>query len=153
MKNTDLNFDALNSLLTRNYDAVKGYREAAKSVNHAELKSWLLKKSDQREKFIGELRQEITRNGGEATEGTSLLGDIHRIYIDWSSDIISRPDEHILEECIRGEEKAKEDFEEVLEDGNLPASTNALLNRELREIKDSIIRLRNLENAYERIDG
>ena len=153
MKKSEVNIDALNDLLTRNYDAVKGYREAAKAVDHVELKNWMLIKSDQREKFIADLSNGIKILGGEPAEGTSLLGDLHRIYIDWSSDIISRPSEHLIEECIRGEEKAKDDFENVLKNEKLPISLNAILNRELREIKDSIIRLHNLENAYEKIDA
>jgi len=153
MKNSEVNIDALNDLLTRNFDAMKGYREAAKGVDHIELKNWMLAQASQRERFIAELSNGIKILGGEPVEGTSILGDLHRVYIDWSSDIISRPSEHLIEECIRGEETAKGDFEEVLKDEKLPVSINALLNRELREIKDSIIRLRNLENVYEKIDA
>jgi len=153
MNSSKMNIDKLNGLLTRNYDAVKGYREASLSVNHIELKNWMIDKADKRERFISDLSSEIRLNGGEPAEGTSLLADLHRIYIDWSSDIISKPDEHVIEECIRGEEKAKDDFEDVLEDENLTPSLNALVNRELREINDSIIRLKHLENVYERIDA
>lgn len=153
MKNSEINIDALNSLLTRNFDATKGYHEAALAVTDVNLKNWLNERANKRQQFTTEMTNEIKAIGGEPTDDSSILSALHRAYIDWSSDIISRPNEHIIEECIRGEEKAQEDFEEVLEDEKLTPSLNALLNRELREIKDSIIRLRHLENVYDKIDG
>lgn len=152
MKNSEINIDALNELLTRNFDATKGYREAALAVTHTNLKNWLNETANKREQFTTEMTREIKAIGGEPTDDSSILSALHRVYIDWSSDIISRPNEHIIEECIRGEETAKEDFEEVLKDEKLTPSLNALLNRELREIKDAIIRLRHLENVYDKID-
>lgn len=152
MKKSNVDIEDLNDLLTRNYDAVKGYKEAALAVDHIELKNWMLEKAEKRGQFIVDLSKEITNLGGEPETGTSFLADLHRAYIDWSSDIISRPSEHVIEQCIVGEEKAKDDFEDVLEDEKLPASTNALLNRELSEIKESISRLRLLEEAYDKLD-
>jgi membrane protein len=153
MKNSEINIDALNELLTRNIDATKGYREAALAVTDANLKNWLNETANKREQFTNEMTREIKAIGGEPTDDSSILSTLHRVYIDWSSDIISRPNEHIIEECIRGEETAREDFEEVLKDEKLSPSLNALLNRELREIRDSIIRLRHLENVYDKIEG
>lgn len=126
--------DQLNKLLTRNHDAEKGYQEAAESVKDAELKSLFLTQSRQRSEFAMELEREIRTLGGEPDNGTSLAADLHRAWINVKSTFASNDDKATVKECQRGDQEALENYNSVLQETDLVASTREVLLRQKQSI-------------------
>jgi uncharacterized protein (TIGR02284 family) len=127
--------DALNKLLTRSRDAEEGYQEAAENAKDTELKSLYLTQSRQRSEFAMELDREIRTLGGEPDTSTSLLSDLHRAWINIKSGFSSNDDKATAQECQRGDQEALNDYNNVLQETDLVASTRELLLRQKQSIE------------------
>jgi len=139
----------LNELLEKNYDAEKGYRNAAEKVQNARLRDFLLQNADTRQGFAIDLAEEILELGGEPVSETSTLSNLHRGWINLKSSVARDKDEAVLEECIRGEEAALKDYNKALKSSTLDDSSEALLEEHREEIIDTISELEGLEEANE----
>ncbi|MEM9990705.1 MAG: PA2169 family four-helix-bundle protein [Bacteroidota bacterium] len=137
---------ALNDLLKRSHDAHKGYQEAARDVSDGALRSWLNNTANRRSIHISDLQLQIGNLGGDADHGTSFLGDMHRAWIDFKSSIMDG-DTVVLNECIRGEERALEDYDEVLKERNLNPTIANLLRKHRMNIQDDLNSLRSIEET------
>ena len=126
--------DQLSRLLTRNHDAEKGYQEAAENVKDNELKSLFLAQSRQRAEFALALDREIRTLGGEPDTGTSLAADLHRAWINIKSTFASDDDKATVQECHRGDQEALENYNTVLQETDLAASTRELLLQQKQSI-------------------
>ena len=126
--------DQLNKLLTNNRDAEKGYQEAAENVKGAELKSLFLAQSRQRGEFGMEIEREVRKLGGEPDNGTSLASDLHRAWINVKSTFASNDDKATVQECQRGDKEALDNYNSVLQETDLIASTRELLLRQKQSI-------------------
>jgi uncharacterized protein (TIGR02284 family) len=127
--------DALNKLLTRSLDAEKGYHEAAEHVKGVELRQLLLAQAQQRSEFAMELDREVRALGGQPTDGTSLLADLHRAWIDIKAALAGNEDKATVEECKRGDKEALDDYTAVLQETDLMASTRSLLLTQQEKIE------------------
>ena len=128
----------LNNLLVKNYDAEKGYRNALDNVDNDRLKMYFKRRSDERKEFAEELRKEILQYGELPKDSGSFEGTLHRNWMDLKSAFSSNNEETILEEAIRGEEASLEDYNELLEERNLPPSIDSLLIRQKNAIRSAI---------------
>ena len=126
--------DQLNKLLTRNHDAEKGYQEAAENVKDNELKTLFLAQSRQRSEFAQEIEREIRTLGGEPDNSTSLASNLHRAWINIKSTFASNDDKATVQECHRGDQEALDNYNEVLQETDLVASTRELLLRQKQSI-------------------
>lgn len=143
--NNDKIVSRLNDLLTKNYDSEKGYEEAAHEVDSPRLKAIFKRRSQQRYDFGHSLKAEIKALGGTPDKGTSILGDMHRRWINVKAALSNDTDETILEECERGEEACLEEYNEVLEDTTLPASTRSVLENQRNSVKMALQQVESLE--------
>lgn len=135
----------LNNLLEKNYDTEKGYKYAAENVNNPELKSFFNERAQERYDFGHELKSEI-RNFGESPEkGSSFTGDVMRSWMNLKSHISSNKEEAILEETIRGEKAAVEEYNEVMKDVDMPASTQNVLMKQRNAITAALNKVQSLE--------
>ncbi len=135
---------ALNDLLTKNYDAEKGYKEAAEKIQHTSLKSYFEKQSKNRYDFGHELKSLIAKYGGEPDKGTSVAGDIHRTWIA-IRDAFSSGDQNIYEECIRGEETFSAEYGEVLNNEILPQDVKEVVRKQKHSVDEALATLRTME--------
>ncbi|MBA80289.1 MULTISPECIES: PA2169 family four-helix-bundle protein [unclassified Leeuwenhoekiella] len=135
----------LNELLEKNYDAEAGYKKAAEKVNNASLKSYLLSRAQDRYDFGHELKAELKSFGQEPDKGTSLAGDAHRLWMDLKTAVSSDKDEAVLEEAIRGEKSALEEYNEILDDSSLPTSTETILATQRNSVKTALNEAKALE--------
>lgn len=125
----------LNTLLEKTYDAEKGYKKAAENTENSVLESFFNKKTKQRYDFGHQLKTEITNFGETIDKGGSVTGAAHRAWMDVKSLFASDDEEAILEEVIRGEKAAIDDYKEVLSETNLPPSTATLLTQQMNQIQ------------------
>lgn len=139
----------LNDLLNRSRDAQKGYVEASNHINHPELSKWMIDYSKQRQLYAAELDLEIKRLGGDADDSTSMLGELHRVWIDLKGQLTQNDPYAMLEECTRGEEKAMENYNEIFESHkNMPPETRDMLNRHRTKIKEALGQIKTLMKMY-----
>jgi uncharacterized protein (TIGR02284 family) len=139
----------LNHLLNRNYDAESGFVEAANHINSTPLNRWFQENSLQRYRFGKEIKAEIRNLGGTPDKGTSLLGEMHQFWMDLKSHFTGNDEPSMLEEAIRGEEKALEDYRLTLDNTALPLSTKLLLQDHQRTIESNIRTMRRMLKVYE----
>jgi uncharacterized protein (TIGR02284 family) len=126
--------DQLGKLLTLSNDAEEGYKEAADNVDSSELKTLFLKESRQRAEFAQELDQEIRTLGGDPDNSTSVTADLHRAWMNIKAAFTSNDDKAVVKECHRGDQEAISDYNAVLQETNLAASTRELLLRQKQSI-------------------
>lgn len=136
----------LNELLEKNYDAEKGYKFAAENVKNTRLKSFFEERAKERYDFGHELKSEISNFGEKPEKGSSVKGDIHRSWMNLKATFSSDKEEAILEEAIRGEKAAVEEYNEVLDDENIPPSTKNLLLKQRNAITAALNKVKTLES-------
>ncbi len=136
----------LNDLLEKTYDAEKGFKKAAENVEHTGLKNYFNQKSQERYDFGHELKNEIKAFGQEVDKGGSTTGAAHRTWMDIKALFSSDNKESMLEEAIRGEESAVEEYDDILSETNLPNSTQVLLMQQKNKIMTGLSSIRRLED-------
>ncbi|WP_378186366.1 PA2169 family four-helix-bundle protein [Aquimarina sp. W85] len=130
--------DKLNTLLQNNINSVEGYEKAASNTKSVELKAFFRNRIEQRSNFVDELRKEILRYGQIPEDDTSFSADLHRAWIDIKAFFSSDDEKIILEECIRGDEKALEDYQELLQQKDLPPTLDTIFVNQKNEILSAI---------------
>lgn len=136
----------LNNILEKTYDAEKGYAKAADNTDNANLKNFFQRKKQQRYDFGHELKTEIKQFGEEVDKGGSVTGAVHRAWMDTKAFFSADDEEAMLEESIRGEKAAVEEYQEVLKDTALPASTATLLSQQMNKINTDLNQIKRLED-------
>ena len=138
--------EKLNDLLEKTYDAEKGFKKAAENTDHSALKSYFQHKAQQRYDFGHELKTEIKSFGQKVEKGDSLTGKAHRAWMDIKALFSSDDAEAMLEEAIRGEKAAIDEYMDVLEDTSLPSSTSSILRSQKLAIENGLSKIKTLED-------
>lgn len=134
----------LNDLLTKNYDAEKGYKEAAEKIEHTSLRSYFESQAKNRYDFGHQIKALIAKYGGEPDKGTSIVGDLHRVWIS-IRDAFTNGDKAIYDECIRGEEAFSAEYGEILTDEILPQDVKDLVRTQKDSVDKALASLRTME--------
>lgn len=136
----------LQGLLEKNYDAEKGFKNAMTNAKSPNLKHFLQKQAAQRSRFANELTQELRNLNEEPKDSGSFTGDLHRAWMDIKTAVSGNGDEAVLEECIRGEKASVEEYNEKLEKQNFPPQISSVLQRQAREIEQTLSTVKRLED-------
>ncbi|MGJ8759086.1 MULTISPECIES: PA2169 family four-helix-bundle protein [unclassified Polaribacter] len=138
MKYTEKISNKLNELLEKNYDAEKGYLNAAENVESPKLKIFFKNRASERSQFAKELRTEILVHGQIPEDDGSFKGTMHRNWMTLKSLFSSNDEEAILEEAIRGEKANLEEYKEILLDDVFAPSTKKMLEEQQQKIQAAI---------------
>jgi uncharacterized protein (TIGR02284 family) len=138
--------DNLQGLLEKNYDAEKGFAKAMQNAKNENLKNFLKQQAAQHNRFANELTNELRNLNEQPKESGSTTGDLHRTWIDIKSAVSGNDDEAVLEECIRGEKASVEEYEETLKKNTFPAPIESMLTKQADEIRQTLSKVRNLED-------
>jgi uncharacterized protein (TIGR02284 family) len=109
------------------------------------LKNYLLSRAQDRYDFGHELKAELKTFGQEPEKGTSLAGDAHRLWMDLKTALSSDKDEAVLEEAIRGERAAVDEYDEILKEESLPSSTKSIITAQRNSVKAALNEAKALE--------
>lgn len=143
--------ECLNDLLTKAYDAEEGFKKAAERAGgHPTLVSFFKKQSDLRFSFGHEIKKVINLYGGKPDKGSSVAAKAHQVWISVKDTLT--PDhngEAILEECVRGEKAALDDYDDKLKCDELPADVRALISKQRASIAASLSATTAKEKAAE----
>ncbi|MBU3010604.1 PA2169 family four-helix-bundle protein [Polaribacter vadi] len=138
MKYTEKISNKLNELLEKNYDAEKGYLNAAENVDSSRLKIFFKNRASERSDFAKNLRTEILSYGQIPEETGTFQGTMHRNWMSLKSLFSSNDEEAILEEAIRGEQVSYNEYTEILEEDAFAPSTRKLLEAQKQQIQSAI---------------
>ncbi|MCX7547233.1 PA2169 family four-helix-bundle protein [Xanthomarina sp. F1114] len=136
----------LNALLEKNYDAEKGFKKAAEHTDHTALKNFFNRKAAERYDFGHQLKSEIKNYGEEPENNGSVTGAAHRTWMDVKAVFSADNEESMLEEAIRGEKASVEEYNEVLNETNLPSSTRNIVMNQKNTISQELNTIKRLED-------
>jgi uncharacterized protein (TIGR02284 family) len=131
-------FDEIEEILEKNEDARKGYEKASENTDDSALSSYFSKKASDREKFNSKLKAELKTVYADYDEDGSFKGSIHRAWMDVKSLFSADNDASMLEESIRGDKAAIEEYNDVIEYKNLPTGLRNLLVSQKNKIQNDI---------------
>lgn len=146
--NNKAQIDSLNNLIQINNDRIQGYVTAAKETEDQDLKEVFSELMQTSQDCRRELSQEVTRLGGEATEGTTVSGKFYRAWMDVKSALSAKDRKAVLNSCEFGEDVAVKTYESELE-GDKLGSLRSVVEGQYSKIKaghDKIKQMRDSEN-------
>lgn len=145
MKFTEEVAKKLNNLLEKNYDAEKGYQDAAERIENPTMKDFLQKQAQKRYDFGHEIKTEIKNYGEEPDKGGSAKGTVHRAWMDLKAAVASSSEEQVMEEVQRGEQSAINEYNEVISETSLPTSVQQILTKQRDQIVEAQQSAKNFE--------
>jgi uncharacterized protein (TIGR02284 family) len=136
----------LNDLIETSRDSEEGFRTCAEGVKNPQLKSFFEEKARRCAEGAAQLQGKVIELGGNPERSGSTAGALHRAWVDLKSTITGKDDAAILAECERGENIARQSYEDAL-NRDLPPDVRMLIDRQYREVKANYERVRELRNA------
>ena len=145
LSNDDV-ISTINGLIETCKDGQDGFKQAAEGVERSDLKSLFYEFSQQRSKFVGELQTLVQTLGGDPETSGSFTGAIHRGWMNIKSAVTGKDVASILNECERGEDSAKNAYQEALE-SSLPAHVRDTVQTQFMAVQKAHDRIKALRDA------
>lgn len=136
----------LNSLIQTCRDGQEGFKVAAEGIERSDLKTIFYEFSQQRADFVGVLQGLVRSLGGDPEDSGSVSAALHRGWMDIKSLVTGKDEEAILNECERGEDFAKEAYQDALKT-NLPANVSDVVSQQSQVVLAAHNRIKALRNA------
>jgi uncharacterized protein (TIGR02284 family) len=156
METTEKTTDVLNDLVKINNDRVAGFENASENLeNDSEgLRPVFNKLAGESRDYAAELSAKAREFNGEAEEGTSVSGTLHRAWIDVKATFTGHDLESILNECERGEDAIKSAYKSALEDsGELPFEVVEMITRQQQGIIEGHNLIKSLRDQSKEADN
>lgn len=147
-KDRDEILDEIEEILEKNEDARKGYEKAADNAEGGKLGSYFRRKAAKRKEFNTKLRRAIKGAYTDFDQDGSFGGSMHRAWMDVKNLFSADSDESMLEESIKGDKAAVEEYNDVIGYENLPMELKNLLVSQRDEIQRDISQNDSLENLH-----
>jgi uncharacterized protein (TIGR02284 family) len=139
--------DQLNHLVQICLDGEEGFRQAAEAVEATELRTMFTEFSQQRAGLAADLQREVVRLGQEPAVDGTIMGAVHRGWLNLKSAVVTNDEKAIVNECERGEDVAVDAYEDALKSG-LPNETELLVSRQFALVKAAHDRVRAAKNVF-----
>ncbi|MFS4417745.1 ferritin-like domain-containing protein [Maribacter sp. 2307ULW6-5] len=150
--NTDVKTieNRLKDLMSKNEDAVKGFKKAADNAKDKGVKAFFERRAKQRALFLKTFRNAAPDLdlGSTALEG-SAAGQMHRAWMDVKSFFTADDDEAMLEEAVRGDKAAVEEYNDVLTETMVPQRLKEIIREQRDEIKNDLETSKILEDVIQ----
>lgn len=137
----------LNDLITICKDGEQGFMKVTEEVAEEKLKTTFRDRAKACKDAATELQDQVKNLGEEPTDSGSILGALHRGWIEVKSVVANRTTKAILEECERGEDSAKEAYMEALK-ADLPANIRSIIEKQFEGVKENHDLIRDLRDEY-----
>jgi uncharacterized protein (TIGR02284 family) len=127
-------------------DGEKGYKDAAEHVKRSDLKTLFTAQSSERGRFAHELQTVLMKLGKtEKKESGTVAGALHRVWIDTKVGL-GAGDKSILESVEKGEDEAKDAYQEALR-SPLPPDVADIVSRQARSIQTAHDQVKSLRDG------
>lgn len=145
----DETVNALNQLLEKNYDAESGYKNALLDAKNPYLKTYFTKQAASRSQNANELDKAIRDLNATPIEKGSTTAGVHRTWMDFKTVFTGKNDQAILEECIRGDKAAVEEYQTVLDNQNYLHESKNIVRQQLSNIQNTLHTIKKLDDIME----
>ncbi|HEX5776221.1 MAG TPA: PA2169 family four-helix-bundle protein [Caulobacteraceae bacterium] len=125
----------LNSLIETTIDSVDGYERAAREAKNPEFRRIFEERAFERRRVIDDLRQEVTRMGGEVEDDGSMLAKAHRSFLKIRDAVAGGDDKQVIAEVERGEDFIKNKYEVAMRDDELTMPARETVTRAYDSVK------------------
>lgn len=149
MENRKKTVEELNDILEKTHDSVQGFQKASEKTEDSMLKNYFNQQATTRQRFADELSAEVRSLGGEPKTSGTVKGSLHRSWMNFKAAFSSDNNEELLEEAIRGEKSCIEEYNDLLEETYVPASTRQLLEKQKRSVESTLADLERKEEIYD----
>jgi len=143
--------ETLNNLIQVCLDSEQGYQQAAQLVRASDYGALFTQLAGQRHQFASELQGLVDLLGERPKTEGSVLGVVHRTWVDLRTALTQPSDEAILEECQRSEASAMTTYSAALQE-LLPANVREAIRRQYNALHDAYERLESFHRVEESTD-
>lgn len=105
----------LNDLIETCKDGEYGFRSSAEHLRGSDAKQLFTRRAEDCRIAAAELQQLVRDLGGKPEDSGSAAGKVHRGWVAMKAKLAGSPDKAILEAAERGEDAAKERYQQALE--------------------------------------
>ena len=142
---TDKTISVLNDLIETCKDGEYGFQSSAEHVKNPELQQVFTARAAECRKGAEVLQAQVRQLGGEADEGGSASGAIHRGWVAVKGTLSGYGEKAMLEECERGEDAALARYRDALKE-DLPPDVRAVVERQYEGVKRNLEQIRTLRD-------
>ena len=146
MTTTADTIDTLNNLIETCRDGEFGFRASAEQAHSESLRSTLLARSQDCHTAGDQLRAWVAQLGGNAEDGGSALGSLHRGWVAVKAALSTYDDLAVLEDCERGEDAALKRYRQALEH-EMPEPIRLLVEHQYEGAKHNHLQIRTMRDA------
>jgi uncharacterized protein (TIGR02284 family) len=150
--NNDDVIGVLNDLIETSHDGEYGFRECAEHVKSQDIKTLLSRRSDDCRTAVVELQALVRQCGGQADEGGTVSGAMHRGWVSVRGTLSGYSDQAMLDECERGEDAALARYRKALKQ-NLPQSVKAVIERQAQGVQRNHDQIKALRDSLRASTG
>ncbi|MGC4004777.1 MAG: PA2169 family four-helix-bundle protein [Pirellulales bacterium] len=136
----------LNNLIEICKDGEEGFKQAADNVKCQDLRSTLMECSRQRAEFASALQSQVARFGQTPEKGGSMLGSMHRGWINLKTAFTTNDDQAVINECERGEDSAVAAYVDAMKK-ELPTDVQSLVSRQYQTVKATHDKIRDIRDS------
>ncbi|RDC54530.1 PA2169 family four-helix-bundle protein [Pedobacter chinensis] len=150
MENQEKTVEVLNDLIEINNDRADGFDKASKDLKdeNIDLKATFDKLSSDSRTNVTELAGLVGRNGETPDTGNTVLGTLHRAWIDIKASFGGDDRHSILAECERGEDAIKKAYKDALQENDLGEEVRSVLLKQQEGIIASHDAIKALRDAH-----
>jgi len=150
MENQEKTVGVLNDLIQINNDRADGFDKAAADLKeeNIDLKVTFDKLSSDSRTNVTELAALVGRSGDQPDTGNTILGSLHRAWIDIKATFGGDDRHSILAECERGEDAIKKAYRDALQENELGEEVRAVLLKQQDGINASHDAIKALRDAH-----
>lgn len=126
--NSEGDVTVLNTLIATLLDSVEGYQKSAEDLDNQSFRTMFLERARERQSAVTKLQAAVGQLGGTPEDDSSVMGSIHRVFVDLKAAVTGRDDKAIVNEVERGEDYLKGKFETAMNNADLSAIARNAVN-------------------------
>jgi uncharacterized protein (TIGR02284 family) len=144
----DYAVEVLNGLVETSLDSAQGYDKAEGLARNPRFRTLFQERAEARRRLTRELKEEVSRLGGQAPGGGSILGQAHRWFAQARDRFAGHSDKALIEEVERGERYVQGRFQKAADDSALPAPVRQLIGQALQTIAADLANTSAIQNEF-----
>jgi len=137
----------LNKLIQLTKDTEEGYLTAAENVDDSYLQKLLKERAENCHIAALDLQRKVKEMDGIPPQNGTILGIMHRNWINIKGTLTGRNELTILDECERREAMVEEAYEKILKD-NISEEIRPLIQQQYESIVNDHNIIRDLMDKY-----
>ncbi len=146
---SDGDVTVLNTLIATLLDSVEGYQKSAEDVDNENYRRLFLDRARERQQAVTKLQAAVGQLGGKPEDESSVMGSIHRVFVDLKAAVTGRDDKAIIDEIERGEDYLKGKFETAIKNADLSVTARTAVGEAWTSVKEGHDQMSALKHGLE----